>query len=175
MLKRGEVDIAYLLDGTTRRVDQGRRADQAGLLRRDRHPPSRLFRHVGPEIALGRPARSQGGELGIQSEAGDLKAGTALGLNWMAEGPPQSAGLAHSASRAGGAHQPSLGPHHRGSVGVEFYTQCFEPITKFVVDSLLEGNRIRTLGGGSSRPKLSHSAISSVVFGDKTGDNTPLS
>ena len=37
------------------------------------------------------------------------------------------------------------------------------------------GRWIRTLGRESSRPQASYSAISSVVFGDKTGDNTPLS
>src|ERR1700758_4615686 len=37
------------------------------------------------------------------------------------------------------------------------------------------GSRIRSFGIGSNRQDTSYSAIPSVVFGDKTGDNTPLS
>src|SRR5213076_67931 len=59
MLKRGEVDVAYLLDGQLGRVNTERRTDQARLFRRYRHPSSRLLRHVGPEIAVGGPARAQ--------------------------------------------------------------------------------------------------------------------
>ena len=43
-------------------IDQGRSEAEARLLRRHRHVLSRLLRHVGPEIAVGRPARAQGGE-----------------------------------------------------------------------------------------------------------------
>ena len=45
-----------------RRVDQERPEAEARLLRRHRHVLPRLLRHVGPEIAVGRPARAQGGE-----------------------------------------------------------------------------------------------------------------
>src|ERR1700730_16044870 len=40
---------------------------------------------------------------------------------------------------------------------------------------LLVACPIPSLGIGSSRQQSSYSAIPSVVFGDKTGDNTPLS
>ena len=62
MLKRGEVDVAYLLEGQLGESIKERSEAEARLLRRHRHPSSRLLRHVGPEIALGRPARAQGGE-----------------------------------------------------------------------------------------------------------------
>ena len=53
MLKRGEVDVAYLLEGQLGEIDQERPEAEARLLRRHRHLFSRLLRHVGPEIAVG--------------------------------------------------------------------------------------------------------------------------
>ena len=63
MLKRGEVDVAYLLDAPQAAGGQARPQPQAGLLRRHRHLLPRLPRPVGPEVAVGRPARAAGREL----------------------------------------------------------------------------------------------------------------
>ena len=62
MLKRGEVDLAYLIDTPMAARREEGPQPQAGLLRRHRHLLSRLPRHVGSEIAVGGPARAQGGQ-----------------------------------------------------------------------------------------------------------------
>ncbi len=64
MLKNGEVDVAYLLEGQLGEVDPKRSGAEAGLLGRGGDVRDRFLRHVGPEIAVGRPARAQGGEPG---------------------------------------------------------------------------------------------------------------
>ena len=69
MLKRGEVDVAYLLDELLGADGQGRSDPEARLLRRRRHVRSGFPRHVGSEIALGRPARPQGGKPGDRPES----------------------------------------------------------------------------------------------------------
>ena len=62
MLKRGEVDVAYLLEGqlgeSIRNDPKLKLVFSGGI----GTYLSRLLRHVGPEIAVGRPARAQGGE-----------------------------------------------------------------------------------------------------------------
>ena len=62
MLKRGEVDVAYLLEGqlgeSIKNDPKLKLAFSGGI---GTYLP-RLLRHVGPEIAVGRPARAQGGE-----------------------------------------------------------------------------------------------------------------
>ena len=63
MLKRGEVDVAYLLEGPqaheVKRDPELKLAFSGGIA----HVLPRLPRPVGPEVALGRPARAPGGEL----------------------------------------------------------------------------------------------------------------
>ena len=76
VLKRGEVDVAYLLDATLRRGGQARSEAQARVLRRHRHHLSRLLRHVGSEVAVGRPARAPGRQPGDRSQ-GDQRGGDA--------------------------------------------------------------------------------------------------
>ena len=62
MLKRGEVDLAYLLDAPI--AEEVKRINaQTCLVRRDRYLLSRFPRHVGPEITLGRPASAAGCQL----------------------------------------------------------------------------------------------------------------
>ena len=62
MLKRGEVDVAYLLEGslaqTVKSDPKLKLAFSGGI--GTLYP--RLLRHVGSEIAVGRPARAQGRE-----------------------------------------------------------------------------------------------------------------
>ncbi len=61
MLKRGEVDLAYLLEGQLGEFDQERSRYEARLLGRRRDQFPRFLRYVGPEIAVPRSARAQGG------------------------------------------------------------------------------------------------------------------
>ena len=63
MLKRGEVDIAYLLEGPQAQEVKRDPKLETGLLRRHRHLLSRFPRPMGPEIAVARPARAAGREL----------------------------------------------------------------------------------------------------------------
>ena len=81
------------------RVGQARSEAEARLLRRHRHLLSRLLRHVGPEIAVGRPARAQGGEPGDRPQ-GDQRSRDARRL--QAERQRRAAELRiRAADRAG--------------------------------------------------------------------------
>ena len=62
MLKRGEVDLAYLLEGQLGESIRDDRDAKARLFGRRRDQFHRLLRYVGPEIAVPRSARAQGGE-----------------------------------------------------------------------------------------------------------------
>ena len=63
MLKRGEVDIAYMLDAPQALELQKDPDAAAGVFRRHRHRHRRFPRHVGSQVAVGRPAGASGRQL----------------------------------------------------------------------------------------------------------------
>ena len=90
MLKRGEVDVAYLPGVPAGRGGEAGPDAEAGLLRGHRLVLPRFPRSVGPQVALARPARAAGRQL-CHRPPGAQRGGDARGL--QAHGEHHSAHL----------------------------------------------------------------------------------